>query len=128
MTDAYKVPEAEIAFARRLLGEVPDLQALYDEHVLDNEGECLPYLLLADVARYVTREVFSGATGPAQPAIRIIEFMEHGMACGDERIDNLICLSFVEGLADDHGVPKRFKALLGPRLSEHVVTWWDWGR
>lgn len=43
----------EATFAQRLVAEVPELKPLLDDHLEEQEGQLLPYLLRRDVATWL---------------------------------------------------------------------------
>ena len=96
----------------RLVDEFPDLQPVMDEHLSDQEGELLPYLFLADVARWAQ------ATYPTGQALvgRMVDWLEREYTSAEPAEQDLIGLGFVEAIS----FPPEGAALLlrlGPELT-----------
>lgn len=92
------------------LGELdqvsPDRARLVSEHLVDNEGELLLHLLVADVGRLVESAYKSGDDAVLK---RCLEVLDRGLVDGDEHVSNAVAVSFVEHMVVD--LPKRaFKA------------------
>lgn len=75
-----------------LVERFPKLQPLLDEHLEDQDGELLPYLLLADVARWAQ------ATYPSDPRTvgEVVDWLEAEYVRAEAAEKDLIGLGFVE--------------------------------
>lgn len=108
-----------------LVEEFSELRPLLTEHLADNEGELLPYLLMSDVARWTIREV---ARNPSRVA-ELLGWLEARYAAADEVVETLIAVGFVEMLpATPAGDP--LLELLGPELRQiaHEMSLFEpWG-
>ena len=96
----------------RLLSAFPQLSPLVEEHLADQEGELLPYLLLADIARWAQ------ASYAGDPALvgRLIDWLEGEFVRAEPAEKDLIGLGFVEVIPYlPHGAP--LLARLGPELT-----------
>lgn len=98
-----------------LVGRFPELRPLLEEHLEDQDGELLPYLLLADVARWAQ------ATLPSDPSAvgEVVDWLEAEYVRAEAPEKDLIGLGFVEA------VPYRpdgaaLLTRLGPELT-HVA-------
>ncbi|HEY0641843.1 MAG TPA: hypothetical protein VGD39_00370 [Nocardioides sp.] len=88
----------------RLVDRLPDLEPLLHEHLREQDGELLPYLLLADVARWAQ------ASFPSEP-----QLVGDLVVRGDFDVRNLIDVGIVEMLpAAPEGAT--VLDLLGPEL------------
>lgn len=107
----------QVQFINTLLSQVPDLQPIFAEHMQD-EGELLPHLFLADVTRFVIDQCKKLEQDPLksgkaeQNLVRIMSLMDAGLTSDQEDIDplkmpmtseeesisNFIGVSFVENL------------------------------
>ncbi|NPD03761.1 hypothetical protein HN031_03565 [Nocardioides sp. zg-1308] len=84
-----------------------------DEHLADQEGELLPYLLLADVARWAQ------ATYASQPQAvgDVVDWLEVEYVRAEPAEKDLIGLGFVEAIPyRPEGAP--LLARLGPELTQ----------
>ena len=96
-----------------LVGRVPELRALLDEHLADQEGELLPYLLMADVAGW------AHATYPSDPEAvgGVVDWLEDEYAQAATAEKDLIGLGFVEAIPyRPDGAPLLMR--LGPELTQ----------
>lgn len=97
----------------RMIQSFPQLRPLYHSHLDDMGGELLPYLLMADAARWASAEVVSDAA-TVGALVRWLE-QEFEAAGADEK--DLIGLGFVEALpAAPEGDPLLER--LGPSLRQ----------
>jgi hypothetical protein len=101
----------EADFTHRLVTAAPELGALLDEHLSDQEGELLAYVLMADVARWLTTHCSSSP----QRVRKILSWLETEYVDGNFDVRNLIDVGIVEMLpAMPGGAP--ILAMLGPAL------------
>jgi hypothetical protein len=101
----------------QLLERVPELRAVYDEHVHDYD-ELLPHVFLGDVTRYVVQQVRSGETTLSTERIRrILESVEQYLASGDEEVEELVWVSFAENLSEYDDVLTCLRGMIGPNLA-----------
>ena len=99
--------------ARQLIAEVPDLEPVMEEHLTDQEGELLPYLFLADVARWAQTTF---ASDPAAVG-RAVDWLELEFARAEADEKDLIGLGFVEATpVPPEGAPLLLR--LGPELTQ----------
>jgi hypothetical protein len=96
-----------------LVQQFPQLRTLLVEHLADQDGELLPYLLLADVARWAHTTYASdpGAVG------ELVDWLEAEFGRADPAERDLIGLGFVEAIPyRPAGAP--LLARLGPELTQ----------
>lgn len=105
----------EADFTNRLVTAAPELGPLLDEHLSDQEGELLAYVLMADVARWLSAHCSSSPRRVQE----ILSWLETEYADGDFDVRNLIDVGIVEMLpAMPDGAP--VLDLLGPALRERA--------
>ena len=94
-----------------LVGRFPELRALLDEHLADQEGELLPYLLMGDIAQWLHEH---SETNPGRVG-ELLGWLEDEFARGDFDTRNLIDVGIVEMLP---ALPEGASILdlLGPEL------------
>lgn len=98
--------------ARQLVDEFPELSPVMVEHLRDQEGELLPYLFLADVARWAQAE-YSSKTSLVG---RLVDWLDAEFASADPAEKDLIGLGFVEVIPfPPEGAPLLLR--LGPHLT-----------
>ena len=96
-----------------LVEDFSELRPLLTEHLTDNEGELLPYLLMSDVARWAIREVEHNPSRVAE----LMRWLDARFAAADEVVETLIAVGFVEMLpATPAGDP--LLELLAPELRQ----------
>lgn len=98
---------------RRMVATFPVLEGLLEEHLKDMEGELLPYLLLADVARWANAAVGSHAGTVSE----LLQWLEAEFVSSQHPERDLIALGFVEAVPyTPQGDP--LLRLLGPAMHE----------
>lgn len=103
----------ERATITRLVDRFDELQPLLNEHLADQGGELLPYLLMADVARWAIEH----ATDDTALVADVVTALEKEFASGDGAIKDLVGVGFVEMLPPTpKGDP--VLSLLGPELAQ----------
>ena len=101
----------ETDFTNRLVRAFPELGAALDEHLTDQEGELLPYVFLADVARWLEGQAPTRGGRVAE----MLEWLEREFVSGTSDVRNLIDVGIVEMLpASPEG--DNLLAMLGPEL------------
>lgn len=94
-----------------LVEEAPELRPLLAEHLADQEGELLPYLLMGNIAQWLHEH----STTHAARVAEILAWLEGQFTIGDFDVRNLIDVGIVEMLpAVPEGAP--VLDLLGPEL------------
>lgn len=105
----------EAEFARRLVALAPELEQVLDEHLEEQEGELLPYLLMGDVAAWLSERSRRESERTAQ----ILAWIEDEYVRGDFDVRNLIDVGIVEMLpAAPDGAD--VLVLLGPELTSRA--------
>lgn len=100
-------------FMHALVDEFDEFRVLLNEHLEDQEGELLPYVMMGDVARWAESVV---ARNPERVA-SLLRWLEVRYEEADDEAANLIAVGFVEMLpATPEGDP--VLDLLGPSLRE----------
>lgn len=99
----------------------PGLETLRLEH-LAFHGEVLPYLYMADVARWATEEYVSGDRSNVQ---RLLTLLEHLFASGSDESRNLVVIGFVESMPSTGDSGAAMRSMLGPLLAAEFsrVNW-----
>ena len=92
---------APVEMCKDLIRNNPVLEPILAEHLKDMDGEFLPYLLLADVARYVEHN------GPGSPAI--LSYLNDTFQKYGQEIDDLIGAGFMESIDDFEKVEENAK-------------------
>jgi hypothetical protein len=102
---------AESDFTQRLVAATPELAPVLEEHLADQEGELLAYLLMGDVAKWLDGQ----SRKDPQRASQVLDWLEHEFAAGDFDVRNLIDVGIIEMLpAMPEGAP--VLDMLGPEL------------
>lgn len=111
-----------IECVKKLLEHVPELRPVYDEHIHDND-DLLPHVFFGSVTRYVVQQASSGQSGPSKPVGRILEFLERCMTSGDDKVKELVSVSFIENLAKHDDVVNALEGLLGASLERELKNY-----
>jgi hypothetical protein len=107
----------DVTFINALLLRVPELKALYEEHLGDNE-ELLPHVFMWDVTRFAIAQADNVQTH--EPLRRLLAVLEEALEGGADKVNELIAVSFAENLIGEEAALKVLKPLMGPRLSREV--------
>jgi hypothetical protein len=96
--DGYVPPPSVVAMVRRLSEKFPSVAGLFEEHLRENEGEILPYLVLANIARWYEERVAERGSDPAgfAEAKRVGESISDEYRNGDLDVETAISLGFLE--------------------------------
>lgn len=119
--------EATIDFIERLVGKHPRLMPILEEHVSDNFAEILPHLFFGDLTRYIVSRFLQQESGASPESInaraecrRLLIDLEEAYAAGDEEIQELISVSFLENLPRPGEEGSGVRAWLGRELAAQL--------
>lgn len=103
----------EAALMNRLTTEIRELKPLLQQHLVDQDGDMQPYVLMADVAHWA----HANSTRVPDRVAQLMRRLEQEFAAGDGEMQDLIGVGFVEMLPES---PEgdTVLSLLGPRLRE----------
>jgi hypothetical protein len=113
-------------FVQQLILHVPEFKPAYDEHVKNNPTPLL-HVLTGDLTRFVIdiyRESKSGQPTEQQSRqllSKCLSFLEESISSPDEKVQELLSVSFLENLDQADSDYDGIKALLGPRLRKELV-------
>jgi hypothetical protein len=116
-------------FVEMLTASVPALAPIYREHLNDQDGELLPHVLMGDFTRGILalhRDAIAGVPGAEQALSRALALLDEGMGSGDEPVENLVSLSFLENLERDDPAYPDLKRRFGPALMRELKVMDDW--
>ena len=78
-----------------LMRRLPEFKAAVDQHLADNFGELLLHPLFGDLSRFV---LAAHERGDSDLVLRSLGFLEDAFRNGDEYVENLVTVSFVENI------------------------------
>ena len=114
--------------AQALLEAVPELRPVYDEHMEDNFGDFLGHIFFGDVTRFagglLKKLDGSDSVKAKENLTRLVNFCEEAMGSGDDYVQNVISLSFIENI-DREDFDSIFP-LFGPHLRAEWKVKKDW--
>jgi hypothetical protein len=109
---------ATVAAIGALIDAHRDLYPVLEEHLIDNEGEVLPHLVLADVVRWLV-----GHRASHPDVFRsVLAWLEREFNDGTEDVRGLITVSGVLMIPDPGQPGSELRDFLGPSLRE-VDPW-----
>lgn len=108
-----------IKFVGDLIGKVPELQPVLDEHIHENDDP-LPYVFMGAVRDFMLSEERSNRLEPHQPAARILEFIEGQLKQGGEYMQGFVHASFTDNFPDESSVLQKLEPLIGPLLRQQL--------
>jgi len=88
------VGASEVALLGALAWNIPPLRQELGEHLVDNHGEILPHVLMADYERWAERALESADTLLND----LLTHLEDAYAVGGPEVEELISVSFLEHL------------------------------
>ncbi|HEV3024273.1 MAG TPA: hypothetical protein VGX76_17480 [Pirellulales bacterium] len=95
----------------------------FEEHRRDY-GEVLPHVFFGDLTRFVQVAFGCSRSSPArQIGSQIIRLLELGISSTDERLQELVSVSFLEDLDHDHAAFDDIVANLGPTLKKELAAY-----
>src|SRR4051812_28243152 len=115
-------------FPRELVRVIPEFQPLYNEHVAYYD-EVLPHVLMGSFTRFfkdaLERSWVQNPNGLKWRGVvtRSLDLLESALASPDDKLQNLIAVSFVENLLPeitDADSYEQLKSLLPGRLREEL--------
>ncbi len=119
--------EVTIGVVDRLVERFGWLEPLLQEHLADNFGEVLPHLFLGDVTRHlVTRTIQERQANPDEAAAarkeveEMLDALKQEFTAGDEEVEELITVSFLENLPRNGEPGDALRLRLGPALREQL--------
>ncbi len=101
---------------------VPELLPALTEHAEYYE-DVLPHVFFGDVTRYAVEILASEET---DVLARLLSCLERGLASGDQDVDNLICVSFVENMQDSFPTLDAMRQHAGPLLKTAIDGFVNW--
>jgi hypothetical protein len=97
-------------FIEELLIAVPEVRAIYKEHMKDNDT-LLPHVFMGDVTRFALQ---LGRSASSQEVLRkLLVLVEAGLKSNESDVANLVAVSFVENLCGEDEAVVPLIPLLG---------------
>jgi len=95
--EVRRLQQPAVDMVQRLAADSPHLSAMVAEH-LDDYGEMLTTILLADVARWFVRSVENRGADPGQynEAKQVVNRLDSAFAAATGELENTIAVGFVE--------------------------------
>jgi hypothetical protein len=117
------VSEQTISFVRDMVARFPGMGALLEEHIKDND-EILPHVFFGDVTRYVL-SLLSDSLPQRRELRDILDYLERAYASGDEQLQELIAVSFLENFPFPDEPGAEIRGMIGPHLKRqlHMSGW-----
>jgi hypothetical protein len=97
------------SLVKALAAEVPELHDLLEEHIHDYD-EILPHVFFGDLTAWVIRQDPSSSAS----LDRVLAMLDEAFGSGSTAVEELVYVSFLEGLRVDPALRKHF----GPHLSQ----------
>ena len=116
-------PPAMIAFMNQLVARLPEVAKVIHARRQEERGQILPYMEMGDLISWLglmqARSRGSRAAGDrARVVVReFLEELENQFEVGNQDVDNLIAVGFLEGLRLTDDEFPSLRAMLPPRMS-----------
>ncbi|WP_156886038.1 DUF7674 family protein [Rheinheimera baltica] len=104
-------------FMNLLLEEVPELSIAYSEHI-DDYDELIEHVFMGDVTRFSEELYFENPD--SEVLKRLLHFIDRAFAVEDEKLKELISVSFLENLSRDEKSFEGIRGLLSAKLVEEL--------
>jgi hypothetical protein len=114
------VSASTVAFVGALFYRFKELRPLFQEHLDNQDGEVLPHLLMADVARWAEAEIVKDDDAARASVREVLAFLEDAFATQGSEVTELIAVSFLEHLPRPGEPASQLRTLVGPRLAEEL--------
>lgn len=111
---------ATVAFIGALVHAFPVLRPVLQEHLNDQEGEVLAHLFMADVERWLEREVMNRRSQSSTEVAGVLTFLEDTFGKGDPEVNELIAASFLEHLPRPGELGSEIRDMVGPYLRQQL--------
>lgn len=110
-------PASTVALSGAMVHNHQVLMGILQEHLDDQEGEVLPHLLMADVARWAERQW----TVDRQLVVELLDWLESEYRRAQGEVADLIAVSFIEHIVtpDDRASGEICRAL-GVSMKAHA--------
>ncbi len=105
-------------FVSLLIEEVPELFSVYEEHLDDNDG-LLEHVFMGDVTRFIV--IISTEEEKSEVLDRIITLLDKAIRSKDEKLQELISVSFLENLPQHDSCYTDIKKVLPPALLKELA-------
>ena len=115
--------ERTISFVRSMAARFPGLEPVLAEHIKDNQ-EILPHLFFGDMTRYALSSVRVGRPDQTPELHRLLDLLEEAFSGGDEELQELIAVSFLENLQSTGDKGAHIITMLGPNLTKQWHLIW----
>ena len=109
-----------VAFVGTLAYKFSVLLPIFQEHLEEQEGEVLPHLFMAEIERWTERAVASGDTARRGQVQSLLDFLETAYLTGEEEIEELISVSFLEHLPRPGESGAELRSMTGPVLLQQL--------
>jgi hypothetical protein len=100
------VPITQERFTLELLEAVPEARSTVDEHLADY-AELLLHLLMSDLLRLAVGTYHRDERDVTK---RLLAFVDRALREGDDRVENAVCVSFIENAGAYEGETDAFLA------------------
>ena len=107
-----------VRFMRSIADQFPAFEKLLEEHRSDF-GEILPHLAIADLERHAESLFLAGESG-REELRAILVLLEEAFCSGDDELQELISVSFLEHLPRPGEPVAGIRDLVGPAMSEQL--------
>jgi hypothetical protein len=113
--------EQTVSFVRSMVAHFPSLYTLLEDHIRDNGGEVLPHVFFGEVTRYILSLLLAAGRLPPRRELRdILSYLEETYAAGNEELQELISVSFLENLPRPGENGAELRAMVGPNLKRQL--------
>lgn len=111
-------------FVRALVARFQSLGSLLEEHLTDNFGELLPHVFFGDIVPWALSLLLSIRSDENSTSKRelaeFLDFLEETYSTGDEELQELLSVSFLESLPRPGEDGAEIRDQLGPGLTRQL--------
>lgn len=108
---------ATVSFVGALVRRNRVLLPVLEEHLIDQEGEVLPHLFMADVERWAEAALRRGQRGDVE---QVLEYIELEFSGPDDDVREVISVSFLEHLPRPEAPGAELRDMVGLACAEQL--------
>jgi hypothetical protein len=110
-----------VSFVGAIAYTCPWLLPVLEDHLVEQEGEVLPHLFMADVERWAEHEMLN--VGQDERLLYLLGLLESEFAKHlDDEVGEVISASFLEHLPRSGDPAEQLRGLVGPRCAERLLV------
>lgn len=104
------------SFVEQMVLKFPNLAPMLKDHIEANLGEILPHPFMGEVTEYLELRSPTSNSSSERDLREMLKFFEESYVNGNDEVQNLIAVSFLENLPREGQQGDFIRKLVGPNL------------